>query len=198
MNSSPTITKIAVALLKAQKNMGVASKDSKNPFFKSKYADLNEIIDACVPVLNEAGIMVMQSPTTLIMPDGTGKPVIRTCLLHESGEFISSDTDIVCAKQNDPQAYGSAISYARRYGLQAMVTLKAEDDDGEGAMNRKQTSPHYNPIPKKETVKPVVKEEPIIEETKESKEEEKQPEQQAEVVKEETKQTSTFTRRRRL
>jgi hypothetical protein len=198
MNSSPTITKIAGALLHAQKNMGAASKDSKNPFFKSKYADLNEIIDACVPVLNEAGIMVMQSPTTLVLPDGSSKPVIRTCLLHESGEFISSDTDVVCSKQNDPQAYGSAISYARRYGLQAMVTLKAEDDDSERAMGRGEVKPAYKKPEPKQEVKPAVKEEPIIEETKESKEVEKVPESPVEVVKEEPKQTSGFVRRRRM
>lgn len=65
-----------------------------------------------------------------------GKSFVRTLLLHESGEFLGSDTEIVCAKQNDPQALGSAISYARRYGLQALLGLAAEDDDGEKAMVR--------------------------------------------------------------
>jgi len=135
MFKSDTLTKLAPALLKAQRNMGAALKDSKNPFFKSKFADLNAVIDAAVPVLNEQGITVLQNPTTLDFSTGP-KVVLQTMLLHESGEYITSETDIVVAKQNDPQAMGSAISYARRYGLQAAVTLKAEDDDGESNYSR--------------------------------------------------------------
>lgn len=127
MLKSDSIVKLAPALLKAQKEMGVAIKDSKNSFFKSKYADLNSIIDASQNTLNNNGIMVIQPPNIL---EHTGKSVIETILLHESGEYISSYTEVVCAKQNDPQALGSAISYARRYGLQSLVLLKAEDDDG--------------------------------------------------------------------
>lgn len=132
MIKSENMAALAKALVAAQKEMGAAVKDSKNPFFKSNYADLSAVIDASVPALNKHGIAVLQMPTT-----DNGKSVLRTMLLHESGEFVGSDTDIVVAKQNDPQAYGSAISYARRYGLQASVALKAEDDDGESAMGRK-------------------------------------------------------------
>lgn len=152
MFKSDSLAKLAPALLKAQKNMGAALKDAKNPFFKSKFADLNSVIDAAIPVLNEQGIVVLQSPTTVdTFASGRGadsKPVIETILLHESGEYISSVTDIVCAKANDPQAYGSAVSYARRYGLQATVTLKATDDDGEASMNRttKNTSGYIAPV----------------------------------------------------
>lgn len=137
---SDSLAKLAPALLKAQKKMGAALKDSNNPFFRSKYADLNAIIDASVPVLNEEGISVLQSPA-VITENFAGAPiepisVIQTILLHESGEFIAGQSEVVAAKQNDPQAAGSATTYARRYGLQAMVTLKAEDDDAEAAMNR--------------------------------------------------------------
>jgi hypothetical protein len=131
MTKSDSIVNIAKALVAAQKNLGVALKDAKNPFFKSKFADLSSVIDAALPALNAEGISVLQPTTTV-----DGKAVVQTILLHSSGEFISSNTDIVCAKQNDPQAYGSAISYGRRYGLQSFVTLKAEDNDAEGAMNR--------------------------------------------------------------
>lgn len=122
---------LAKSLLAAQKEMGVALKDSKNPFFKSKYADLNAVIDACVPVLNKHGISVLQ-PTTHVVNtiNGEMRSIVRTTLLHEDGETMTSDTEIICSKPNDPQAMGSAISYARRYGLQAFVVLKAEDDDG--------------------------------------------------------------------
>jgi hypothetical protein len=132
MIRSDTINKISVALVAAQKNMSNAAKGSNNPFFKSKYADLNAIREAVLPVLNENGISVLQLTGT----NFNGKPVVTTTLLHESGEYISAETEIVVSKQNDPQAQGSAISYARRYGLQAMVCIGAEDDDGEKAMSR--------------------------------------------------------------
>jgi hypothetical protein len=133
MNRSETITKIASALVKAQAAMGNAVKDSKNPFFKSSYADLNAVREACLPALNANGVSVLQ-PTVHI----EGKAFVETVLLHESGEFISSLTEVICAKPNDPQAHGSGVSYARRYGLQSMVNLGSADDDGEGAMNRTQ------------------------------------------------------------
>lgn len=140
MLKSDSLKALAPALLKAQQSMGAALKDSKNPFFKSKYADLNAVIDATVPTLNDAGIVVLQTPNVMLTADGSVKPVIQTILLHESGEFIASNTEIVAAKANDPQSSGSAISYARRYGLQATITLKAEDDDAEGAMGRGKVS----------------------------------------------------------
>jgi hypothetical protein len=140
MKSSTGITKIAVALLAAQREMGAALKDAKNPFFKSSYADMNSVIDASLPVLNKHGITILQPTVTLELLGGVSKSVIETTLLHESGEWLSSQTDIICAKQNDPQAYGSAISYARRYGLQAFVMLKGVDDDGELAQGRGNTA----------------------------------------------------------
>lgn len=132
---SDSLAKLAPALVEAQKKMGAALKDSKNPFFKSKYADLNSIIDAAIPALNNEGIAVLQSPAVKITGEGSVS-VIQTILLHSSGEFIAGESEVVAAKANDPQSAGSATTYARRYGLQAMVTLKAEDDDGEAAMNR--------------------------------------------------------------
>lgn len=141
MVKSETITKIASALLKAQKNMSNAVKDSKNPFFKSSYADLNAVREASHGALNAEGIVVLQP----IVSNELGQSFVRTLLLHDSGEFLGSDTQIVYAKPNDPQAQGSAITYARRYGLQAMVSLGAEDDDGEKAIGRQQS---YKPTAK--------------------------------------------------
>ena len=136
MNRSDSITKLALALVKAQATMGNAVKDSKNPFFKSNYADLNAVREACLPALNTNGISVLQ-PTVHM----EGKAYVETVLLHESGEFISSLTEVLCAKQNDPQAHGSGISYARRYGLQSLVNLGSADDDAEGAMGRSYSQP---------------------------------------------------------
>lgn len=153
MNRSETITKIAGALVKAQAAMGNAVKDSKNPFFKSSYADLNAVREACLPALNANGVSVLQ-PTVHI----DGKAFVETVLLHESGEFISSLTEVICAKQNDPQAHGSGVSYARRYGLQSMVNLGSADDDGEGAMNRGSAKVTVQVEPPKKTVSQALEE----------------------------------------
>jgi hypothetical protein len=145
MNSTQSIATISKALVKAQGLMGSAKKDAKNPFFKSTYADLNAIREACIPVLNECGISVLQ-PTTIV----DGKAVVETVLLHESGELISSFIEIVCAKSNDPQAQGSAISYARRYALKSILNIGDTDDDGEAAVGRAAAAA---PAPTKEVAK---------------------------------------------
>lgn len=123
--NSVSLTKIAPALVQAQMNMGLAKKDANNPFFKSKYTDLNSVREATIPALNAQGITVLQ-PTVVL---DNGKSVVRTTLLHTSGEYITSDTEIVCP-DSKPQTYGSALSYARRYGLGAIVCVGSEDDDG--------------------------------------------------------------------
>lgn len=136
MTMSPTIRALGPALLRAQTKMANAVKDSKNPFFKSKYADLNAIREACTPALHAEGILLSQP---IIQKDG--KSFLRTLLIHaESGEYLGSDVELLCAKQNDPQAMGSSISYARRYGLQALVSLGAEDDDGQSASRSETTA----------------------------------------------------------
>jgi hypothetical protein len=131
------IKNFAKAFIEAQKEMGVATKDSSNPYFKSKYADLNSIREACLPSLNKHGIAVLQP---IVQVDG--KNYIKTLLLHESGESMECLTEIIYSKQNDAQAQGSGITYARRYGLQSLVNVGAEDDDGnkasEQAKNKKE------------------------------------------------------------
>lgn len=127
MNKSETISKLATALVKAQSAMGSAKKDSNNPFFKSKYADLAEIISVVKEPLLKNGISFLQ----IVTESG-----VETTILHESGEFISGVTPVVVSKTNDPQALGSAITYARRYGLQAMLGIPAEDDDANLASNK--------------------------------------------------------------
>lgn len=141
MNKSESITKIAAALNASQKNMGNATKGASNPFFKSKFADLNAVREACLPVLNENGITVLQ-PTTVY----EGKSYVETTLLHESGEWLSSLTEIIANKQNDAQAHGSGVSYARRYGLQSFLCIGAEDDDGEKAHGRGASANNSKPI----------------------------------------------------
>jgi hypothetical protein len=119
---------IAAALARAQMNMGKALKQSANPAFRSKYADLGNVMDACLPALNEAGIALIQ-PTG---EDAHGR-FVETILIHgESGESLSCRVPLIVAK-NDMQGYGSAVTYARRYGLMAMAGIAPEDDDGNAA-----------------------------------------------------------------
>lgn len=115
---------IAAALVKAQMEMQTAIKDSKNPFFKSNYADLNSIREACVPALNKHGIVLLQ-PIVQV----NEKNYVKTLLLHESGESIECLTEIIYSKANDAQAQGSGITYARRYGMQSLCCIAADDDD---------------------------------------------------------------------
>lgn len=119
---------LATALVKAQSEMSNPKKGNTNPFFKSKYADLNSVREAVIPVLNANGISVLQPMVHI-----EGKNFIKTILVHESGEMLESFTEIVYAKQNDAQAQGSGITYARRYGLQSMACVGADDGDGNAA-----------------------------------------------------------------
>lgn len=132
---SECITKLAPALLAAQKALGDAKKGASNPFFKSSYADLNAVREAVLPAFNNNGLSVLQ-PTVVY----EGRNYVQTILLHESGEFWSSLTEIKVSKVNDAQAEGSGISYARRYGLQSFVNVGAVDDDGEKAVGRTKTT----------------------------------------------------------
>lgn len=115
------------ALAAAQAQMGKAIKDSANPAFRSKYADLASVMDACLPALNANGIAVYQ-PT---IDDDTGR-FVETILAHESGETIRCRVPLIVQK-NDMQGYGSAVTYARRYGLMCMAGIAPEDDDGNAA-----------------------------------------------------------------
>ena len=128
MKMSESIKEISTALLKAQKEMGDAVKDSVNPYFKSSYADLNAIREACIPFLNKHGITVLQPTTT-----ENGKNYVSTMLLHSSGEHIISNTEIIYSKEKDAQSQGSGITYARRYGLQSLMNVGVVDDDGNNA-----------------------------------------------------------------
>lgn len=127
MNSSHE--NIYQAFFAAQKEMGNAKKGSNNPFFKSKYADLNSVREAVMPHLMDQDICVMQ-PEIVI----DGRNYVRTELMHvPSKTSIHSDVEILYKTANDPQAQGSAITYARRYGLQSICGIGAEDDDGNKA-----------------------------------------------------------------
>lgn len=132
MKTSETISKVAGALLKVQSEMKNVIKDSKNPFFKSNYADINALREELLPLLSANNLIVMQPPTVF-----EGKNYIETIVIHtESGEFISSLNEVVVAKQNDPQAYLASQTYTRRGALQATFCMGAVDDDGNFASGK--------------------------------------------------------------
>lgn len=119
---------ISAALVAAQMEMGKALKQSNNPHFRSKYADLGNVMDACLPALNKHGIAVIQ-PTG----EGDHGRFVKTVLIHsESGDTLECEVPLILQK-NDMQGYGSAVTYARRYGLMAMAGIAPEDDDGNAA-----------------------------------------------------------------
>lgn len=142
MNQSETVGEIAKALTQAQQEMEAASKSAVNPHFKSKFADITAVLRACMPALNKNGISVLQKPKPLPVNEQTGMPVfgvvLETMLVHTSGEWISDGGLFVPAGKADAQGIGSALTYARRYGLSAMIGLEQQDDDGNAAVQSQQ------------------------------------------------------------
>jgi len=122
---------IATAFVKAQRDFAPALKTSTNPHFKSKYADLAACVEAVIDALNTNGIAMIQRTHD----DQTGVTV-ETVFIHESGETIESGRLHVPAAKNDPQWYGSALTYARRYSLMAACGIAPEDDDGNSASRK--------------------------------------------------------------
>lgn len=135
MQKSESVKELATALARAQNQIQGAAKDKTNPHFRSAYADLASVWDACREALTKNGLSVVQ---TCIPSDGQSVAV-ETTLLHSSGEYIGSCL-VMPVPKFDPQGVGSAITYARRYALAAMVGVAPEDDDGEGAMDRSRKS----------------------------------------------------------
>jgi hypothetical protein len=130
---------IASALVKAQKEFGPALKTSTNPHFRNKYAALDACIEAVIDALNNNGIMLMQQ--TSMCEDGV---IVETLFIHESGEMMGGGKLHVPAAKQDPQGYGSALTYAKRYSLQSACGIAPEDDDGEHAtksVQQKQAAP---------------------------------------------------------
>ena len=123
METSPTIKSIAAALQNFQEYKVRVGKDAVNPAFKSRYASLASILEAIAIPLSDSALVVLQ------FPDGDG---LTTRLQHISGEYMQA-TAPLRAVQQTPQALGSALTYARRYALCAMLSLVVDDDDGQAA-----------------------------------------------------------------
>lgn len=150
MRTSREIDKIAPAFLAAQKAMQGAPKSATNPHFKSKYPDLATVIEAVKEPLNAVGIGFLQTITN----DTTGV-MVETTLLHESGQWLA-ETQYLPVPQQTPQAFGSGITYAKRYGLQSMCGLPSEDDDGERASQPEKENAHrVEPLSNADKRKPI-------------------------------------------
>jgi hypothetical protein len=141
MSEAPTLSPLvwdgeraplAKALVAAQKATESIKKAASNPHFKSKYADLSEVVEGVVPALNGAGVAVLQPASA-----DADAVSVTTVFLHESGSSVSS-TLTMRASKSDPQGIGSAITYARRYALLAMSGAAPEDDDGNAASGPRQ------------------------------------------------------------
>lgn len=128
MNKSESIAALAAALAKAQAEIENASKTASNPHFKSKYADLAEVLNTVRPVMSRHGIAIVQMPSF-----ESGLASVETLMTHSSGEWISNTCSAPVSKQ-DAQGVGSAITYLRRYSLAAFAGVAQEDDDGNGAV----------------------------------------------------------------
>ena len=137
MQKSESIKHLAIAMSKAQNAMSGAAKSKNNPFFKSKYADLGAVIEAVKVPFADNGLSFVQFP----IEEG-GRIGIETILMHDSGEWLSNSFTVQLTKQ-DAQGAGSAITYCRRYGLQAVAGIPSEDDDGNAA-SKKQSNEAAN------------------------------------------------------
>lgn len=134
MKTSDQLDKFAPAFLAAQKAISFAAKDSRNPHFKNDYADLESVVNAVKGALNENGITYIQMPS----PAEPGMMALTTRLLHESGQWIE-DTGTVTLQKNDPQGFGSANTYLRRYALSAVTGVYQADDDGNAGSGQGQS-----------------------------------------------------------
>ena len=135
MNKSESIAALAAALAKAQGTMKGAVKDSANPFFKSKYADLASVVEAIRAAFSANGLSYIQT----VQSSELDEVRVETMILHSSGEWISCGVLALPVSKNDAQGYGSALTYARRYSLSAAVGVAPEDDDGNAAVAAKPT-----------------------------------------------------------
>ena len=130
IHQSESIAKLATALSIVQGKLTHAKKDSANPFFKSKYADLESVWDACRELLANNGLAVAQFPGTYCELDHSMS--LTTLLTHSSGEWISQEMSVPVTKP-DAQGAGSCLTYMRRYALAAVVGVVQADDDGNAA-----------------------------------------------------------------
>ena len=131
IRTSEQVNDLFAALVSFQGEMEAVKKGQANPFYKSKYADLASINEAIKPHMAKAELAYLQSVT---QSNGTGHVLVTTRIVHKTGQWYEIDLPIAVQKQ-DPQGYGSTVTYGRRYALQAALGLSAEDDDANAGVN---------------------------------------------------------------
>ena len=141
MQKSSEITEISKALSEFRKEVKQPLKDANNPFFKSKYVPLENVVEAIDEVAPNHGLSFTQWPVN----DGNGNVGVSTMLLHSSGQYIEYDPIYMKPDKQTPQAIGSAITYSKRYSLSAVFGITSdEDDDGNQATGNNQPKQQYN------------------------------------------------------
>ena len=147
INQSGKLEKLATALAKAQSEIVGARKTSKNPFFKSDYADLFEVLEATRPILSKHGLSIVQTNDGVEIIGSTAFLHVGTMLMHTSGQWIRSFIPLPIESPVNCHKLGSAMTYGRRYGLSAMVGIAQMDDDGNAATVGntipKEVAPHH-------------------------------------------------------
>ena len=138
MKKSETLTEFSKAFAKTQQEMKQPLKDANNPFFKSKYVPLENVVEAITESASKNGISFTQFPSS----DEAGNVTVGTLVMHSSGEWIEYDPIKMKPVKNDPQSIGSAITYAKRYALSAIFGITSDqDDDGNEATQAKKQAP---------------------------------------------------------
>lgn len=142
MKKSETLTEFSKAFAKTQQEMKQPLKDANNPFFKSKYVPLENVVEAITESASKNGLSFTQFPSS----DEAGNVTIGTLVMHSSGEWIEYDPIKMKPVKNDPQSIGSAITYAKRYALSAIfgITSDQDDDGNEATQTKKQQSKKTN------------------------------------------------------
>jgi hypothetical protein len=132
MIKSESIKNLSASLAKAQATLQNAKNTANNPFYKSKYAPLGDVLDLIRPVLAENGLAIVQYPSS-----EDGKTIsVHTMLTHESGEFIDFDPLTLTAEKITPQGAGAAITYGRRYSVSGIFNIASEDDDDGNSLEK--------------------------------------------------------------
>ncbi|HFR3829788.1 TPA: ERF family protein [Streptococcus suis] len=145
MRKSETIIELSKAFAKMQMELEQPLKNANNPFFKSKYVPLENVVDSITRAANKHGLSFTQFPSS----DENGNVTVGTMVMHESGEWIEYDPICMKPVKNDPQAVGSAITYAKRYALSAIFGITSDnDDDGNEATQPGKATPKA--VPKKQ------------------------------------------------
>lgn len=138
MNKSESIKNVAVALAKFQAEVTNPKNTANNPFYKSSYAPLQDVLNDARPLLSKHGLSIIQSPS------GDGERIsVNTLLLHESGEWIEFEPLVLKAEKVTPQGAGIAITYGRRYSLSAVLGIASEDDDDGNGLEKGQGKKKY-------------------------------------------------------